>query len=60
MTNRLDLVLDGATADGSVPGVVAMAATADGVIYQGASGMRDIATKVPMTLDSNGRSSTSA
>jgi CubicO group peptidase (beta-lactamase class C family) len=52
MTDRLDLVLDGATADGRVPGVVAMAATADGVIYQGASGMRDIATKVPMTSDS--------
>lgn len=50
MTARLDAILDAATGTG-VPGVVAMATTADGVIYQSASGVRDITTGVPMTPD---------
>jgi methyl acetate hydrolase len=36
---------------GGVPGVAAAAATADGVIFQGAFGTRDLATGVPMTAD---------
>jgi len=51
MTAKLDAMLDAATR-ADVPGVVAMAATAEGVIYQGASGLRDIATGAPMTPDS--------
>lgn len=51
MTAKLNAILDAATR-GGIPGVVAMAATAAGVIYQGASGVRDIATGVPMTADS--------
>lgn len=34
-----------------LPGVVAAAATADGVIYEGAFGSRDLATGAPMTTD---------
>ena len=36
---------------GDVPGVVAAVATADGVLYQGAFGTRDLATGAPMTTD---------
>ena len=36
---------------GDVPGVVATAANADGVIFEGAVGTRDLATGAPMTTD---------
>jgi len=36
---------------GDVPGVVAAAATGDGVIFEGAFGSRDLATGAPMTTD---------
>lgn len=36
---------------GDVPGVAAAAATADGVIFEGAFGTRDLATGAPMTTD---------
>ena len=36
---------------GDVPGVVAAAATADGIIFEGAFGTRDLATGAPMTTD---------
>src|SRR5271166_818345 len=40
-----------ATESGDVPGVVAAAATADGVFFEGAFGKRSLATGVPMTSD---------
>lgn len=40
-----------AAESGQVPGVVAAAATADGVIFEGAFGSRDLATGAPMTTD---------
>jgi methyl acetate hydrolase len=40
-----------AAESGDVPGVVAAAATADGVIFEAAFGTRDLATGEPMTTD---------
>ncbi len=47
----IDDVLRQAVASGAVPGVVAMAATADGLCYQGAFGMRQLGGATPMSLD---------
>jgi CubicO group peptidase (beta-lactamase class C family) len=49
---RIDRLLGEAAAAGQVPGVVAMAATADGVAYQGAFGRRSVAGDTAMTADS--------
>ena len=50
--NVVDDVLRQAAEAKDVPGVVAMAATDDGVFYQGAFGSRNLANGSPMTLDS--------
>lgn len=50
-TTEIDRVLDAAVAAGSVPGVVAAAADADGVLYQGAHGRRGLGTDAAMTPD---------
>src|SRR5579863_4069333 len=47
----IDDTLRQATDAGVVPGVVAMATTADGKIYEGASGVRRRGEAAPMTLD---------
>ncbi len=44
-------VLADSVASGDVPGVIALAANADGVIYQGAFGEREVGSGVEMTLD---------
>ncbi len=49
--SEIDRILRDATEAGTVPGVVAMAATRDGIVYQGAFGRRAIADGPPMTLD---------
>src|SRR5256885_15437261 len=51
-SNQIDQVLREAVEQKKIPGLVAMVASADGVIYQGASGKRDTAKNVPMTVDS--------
>jgi CubicO group peptidase (beta-lactamase class C family) len=48
-TRNIDFVLRSAI--GAVPGVVALATTRNGTIYEGAFGYRDLSTEVPMTLD---------
>ena len=48
---EIDAVLRRAVEAGEVPGVVAMAATKDGVLYEGAFGQRDLAQGPEMTLD---------
>ena len=48
----IDAVLRRATEAKEVPGVVAMAATDDGVFYEGAFGTRNVANGPAMTLDS--------
>jgi CubicO group peptidase (beta-lactamase class C family) len=48
---RLDQRLRAAVERGDIPGVVAMAADRNGVIYSGAFGTRDTAHRRPMTAD---------
>lgn len=48
----IDRVLQRAAEAKEVPGVVAMAATDDGILYQGAFGKRDLAKGTDMTPDS--------
>src|SRR5579872_1155418 len=50
-TNRIAGGLRRAAESGDVPGVVAAAATADGIIFEGAFGKRSLATGAPMTAD---------
>ena len=50
-TSRITDGLRQAAESGEVPGVVAAAATADGVIFEGGFGKRDLTTGVPMTAD---------
>src|SRR5580700_6352240 len=49
---EIDRVLEAATRRGDVPGVVAMAATRDRAIYQGAFGRRVLPDGTAMTADS--------
>jgi len=51
MTARIDEKLQAAVAAGAVPGVVAMAADPDGVLYEGAAGKRSTAADDPITPD---------
>jgi len=48
---QIDAVLRGAVEARQVPGVVAMAATADGPVYEGAFGQRDLDAGGAMSLD---------
>src|SRR5881275_759910 len=48
---QIDTALRGAVEAGEVPGVVAMAATLDGPIYEGAFGLRALGAGPAMTLD---------
>lgn len=50
-TNRIASALREPADSGAVPGIAAAAANADGVIFEGAFGMRDLATGAPMELD---------
>ncbi|HWI29460.1 MAG TPA: serine hydrolase domain-containing protein [Stellaceae bacterium] len=49
---NIDGLLQSATDAGEVPGVVAMAASADGVVYQGAAGKRALPAGPDMSADS--------
>src|SRR5579863_3077970 len=51
MTARNDEVLTAAVDAGAVPGVVGMAADADGAVYEGAAGKRSAAADDPITPD---------
>ncbi|MDP3547638.1 MAG: serine hydrolase domain-containing protein [Phreatobacter sp.] len=51
MTSALDTLLARSTASGEVPGVVAMVANRDGVLYEGAFGVRRLGEAQPMTAD---------
>jgi methyl acetate hydrolase len=50
-TAQIDRVLEAAIARGDVPGVVAMAATAGGTVYEGAFGRRALPGGAAMTAD---------
>jgi len=51
VTGKVDEVLQSAVARGDVPGVVALAARADGVFYEGAAGKRAADAGDPITPD---------
>jgi methyl acetate hydrolase len=51
VTGKIDEVLQSAVARGDVPGVVALAARADGVFYEGAAGKRAADAGDPITPD---------
>lgn len=51
MRADLDAVLARAAEAGEVPGVAAAVGTADGVVYQGAFGLKDLRRPDPMTTD---------
>lgn len=51
-TRAIDRVLSDAVSAGQVPGVVAVAANADGTIYEGACGKRALGGAQAMTVDS--------
>jgi len=48
----IDAFLSRAVEDTKIPGVVAMVADANGVLYSGAFGAQDVAKRVPMAVDS--------
>ncbi|HBK05364.1 MAG TPA: 1,4-butanediol diacrylate esterase [Acetobacteraceae bacterium] len=50
-TQKIAAVLRRATESGDIPGVAATAANADGVIFEGGFGTRDLKTGAPMTAD---------
>ncbi len=50
-TKRIDQVLSRAVEAGDVPGVVAMAASDNGVVYEGAFGKRELGKDAAMTPD---------
>ena len=51
MSEAIDKVLAGAVADGAVPHVAAIAADADGLIYEGAFGPRKLGQPEPVSTD---------
>ncbi len=50
-TIQIERVLQDAVRNGGVPGVVATAADADGIVYEGAFGRRSLAGDAAMTMD---------
>ena len=50
-SNAIDKVLQDAVGEKKLPGIVAMVAVGDRVVYQGASGKRDTTKNTPMTAD---------
>ena len=50
-TENIDAVLEAGVADGRIPGVIAMVADSDGVIYQSVVGKRSTSTDDDMAMD---------
>lgn len=50
-TTDLDLVLQSAVRQGTVPGIVAMVASKSRILYQRAVGLKDVANKQAITPD---------
>jgi CubicO group peptidase (beta-lactamase class C family) len=50
-TSPIDALLASSVEAGRIPGVIAIAATADEIIYEGAAGFRDIESNTEMTVD---------
>jgi len=50
-SNAIDKVLQEAVGEKKLPGIVAMVAVGDRIVYEGASGKRDTTKNIPMTAD---------
>jgi len=51
VASPIDAVLASGVAEGLIPGAIAIAATSDGIIYDGAAGVRDMSGNRKMTVD---------
>ena len=51
ITSQFDAVLLSSIETGRIPGVIAIAATSDEIIYEGAAGFRDVESNAEMTVD---------
>src|SRR5210317_1012131 len=51
VAHPIDALLASSVETGRIPGVIAIAATSNGIIYEGAAGFRDISSNTEMTVD---------
>lgn len=51
VASPVDAVLESGIATGQIPGVVAIAATSEGIVYEGSAGVRDLSSNTKMTVD---------
>jgi methyl acetate hydrolase len=51
VASPIDAVLASGVENGRIPGVIAIAATSDGITYEGTAGVRDISSNTKMTVD---------
>ena len=51
VASPIDAVLASGVENGRIPGVIAIAATSDGITYDGTAGVRDISSNTKMTVD---------
>ena len=50
IASQIDALLASSVENGRVPGVIAIAATSDEIIYEGAAGFRDVESNTEMTI----------
>lgn len=51
VASPIDALLASGVENGRIPGVIAIAATSDGITYEGTAGVRDISSNTKMTVD---------
>jgi len=51
VASPIDAVLASGVENGRIPGVIAIAATSDGITYEGTAGVRDVSSNTKMTVD---------
>ena len=51
IASQIDALLASSVENGRIPGVIAIAATSDEIIYEGAAGFRDVESETEMTID---------
>jgi methyl acetate hydrolase len=51
VASPIDAVLASGVENGRISGVIAIAATSDGIIYEGTAGVRDVSSNTKMTVD---------
>ena len=51
VASPIDALLASGVENGRIPGIIAIAATSDGITYEGTAGVRDISSNTKMTVD---------